>query len=868
VEPGAAVFLDTGTTAAAVARAPLLTIAQPQPLITSLSPSSADAGGAGFTLTINGANFTSSSKARFDTTWLSATFISSTQLTVKIPASLIASAGSYGFQIYIGGIGWSPSATFTVNPAPPAITSLSPATLNAGGAGFMMTIKGTAFTPASTSMWGTTALGTVYTSPTQLIAAVPASLIVEPGTASVTVTTEAGTSVPVSVTIKQGKPAITSLSPGLATVGGQAFTLTINGQYFTPSTTVKWGSTPLTATYVDETQLTVAVPVNLISSTGTATITVTTTAGTSTPATFTVYPAPKIINTTIPSGTAGIAYSGPIYVTGGVPGYSWTVTGLPDNFTHSNTNDSKLLITGTPTESGTISFQVSAEDYGGATVGPLTYTLAIAPGPNGVNNASIKGNYVCMIQGFYDDDNTRWATLASFQADGQGNFTSGVVDTNSYDIGSASGTIDGTYSVGSDFNGIASLHTVLNDGAAGFWTSQWALALNGASQPASQFRMVEADDLGTLPSGVQGTADCRLATPSAFADSTISGSSFDFGIEGEDRIGYLKAAVGLFTAAAGQISSGSIDIAQGGSSSVQTTALSGSYTAPDPATGRFKIALKATGAPDGLTVYIIDATRMFVLDNTSNNGEQVGSMRTQQQSSYSADSIDGPFVLYMRGAEFDTDSSTPSGYYAEVIEATGDSKGNLTINQSYKNDKGSYSASNSRVGPIALGFDSAYPGRATFQSATGATYLYLFDTGNAFEMSVGNDGSVDTGWLESQPTAQKLSEAPISLATTTSAASYLLSQLPHFDGESNGIVGVLNLTGDGTINGAVTTSGEDELSWDQAASMTIGWDATALGTFLVANSSLGGSGCAVINSAKFVCASQTDSSPSVQIMEQ
>jgi hypothetical protein len=137
-------------------------------------------------------------------------------------------------------------------------------------------------------------------------------------------------------------------------------------------------------------------------------------------------------------------------------------------------------------------------------------------------------------------------------------------------------------------------------------------------------------------------------------------------------------------------------------------------------------------------------------------------------------------------------------------------------------------------------------------------------------MSVGNNGSMDTGWLESQPAAQKLSEAPISLATTTSAASYLLSQLPHIDGESNGIVGVLNLTGNGTINGAVTTTGEDELSWDQAASMTINWDATGLDTrtFLVANGAQGGLSCAVIHSAKFVCASQTDSSPSVQIMEQ
>jgi hypothetical protein len=846
------------------------TIIQPQPQITSLSPSSVAAGGAGFTLTVDGSNFTSTSQARLGTTWLTVTYVSSTRLKAYVPSSLIASAGSIGFQVYIYGVGWSTSTAFTVNPAPPAITSLTPASLTAGGAGFMMTIKGTAFTPASTSKWGTTSLDTVYTSPTQLVAAVPASLFVESGTGSVTVTTEAGTSAPASVTIKPAPPAITSLSPSLATVGRKAFTLSISGQYFTPSTTTKWGSTALTTNYVSETQLTAAVPASLISSVGTASITVTTAVGTSAPATFTIYSLPKITTTTLPSGTAGSAYSGPINVTGGVPGYTWTVTGLPSSFSYFNTSDSKLTINGTPTASATITFQVSVEDSNGEMAGPVTYTLNVVPGPNGSNNGSLNGSYICQFQGFYDDSGTRWASLASFQADGKGHFSTGVYDTNSHDIGTASGTIDGNYSIGSNLNGIANLHTVLTDGAAGIQTTQWAIALNGASQPAKGFHMVEADDLGPSPSGAQGTADCRLATPSAFAASTISGSSFAFGLEGEDRGGNLKAAAGLFSASAGTLSSGSVDLAQGGSASVQTTALSGSYTIPDQATGRFKIALKANGAPAGLTVYIIDTTSMFILDNTSNNGEQVGNMRAQQQTSYSAASVGSPFVLYLRGAEFDDNGSTPSGYYAEVMEGAGDGEGNLTINQSYKNDKGAYAASNSNSGPIALDFDSDHPGRATFQAASGTTYLYFFDVGNALEMTVGNDGSVDTGWLESEPAAQKLSETPIALSDSTSVPSYLLSELPSFNGESNSIVGELNLTGSGTINGAITTAGANELSWDQETSMTVSWDSTALGTgtFLVANSAQGGSSCVVISRAKFVCTPQTDLSPSVQIMEQ
>jgi hypothetical protein len=783
-------------------------------------------------------------------------------LTVKVPASLVATAGTADVWVYIRGDGLSHSTIFTINTGPPGISSLSPAAASAGGAGFMLTIKGTAFTPGSTSMWGTTSLGTVYVSPTQLIAAVPAGLIVEPGTGSVTVTTGIGTSAPATFTINPTRPAISGLSPSLAAAGGAAFTLTINGEYFTSTSTAKWGSTALTTTYVSETELTAAVPAKLIGTAVSTSITVTTTAGTSASAAFTVYPAPKIITTALPAGTAGNAYSGTIKVTGGVPGYTWTVTGLSDSMSYLNTSGSTLTIAGTPAAPGIVNLQVSVQDSSGVTAGPVAYTLNVASGPNGSNNSSLNGSYVCLLQGSIDDDGTRWSSLASFQADGNGNFSSGVFDTNSHDIGSASGTISGSYNAGSDLNGRASLHTVLTDGAAGIQTTQWALALTSASQPAKEFRMVEADDLGESPSGQQGTADCHLATPSAFAAGTVNGLSFAFGLEGEDGSSNLKAAAGLFSASAGKISSGSIDMAEGGNSTIQTLALTGNYTAPEPATGRFKIALKAGGNPSGFTVYIIDANRMFILDNTSNDGEEAGNMRTQQQSSYSATNMSGPFAAYMRGAEFNSNSGAPSGYYAEIIQGTGDGDGNIAINQSYKDDNGVYSAGNSTGGPIALDFDTAHPGRVTFQSASGSTYLYLFNSNSAIEMSVGDKGSVDTGWLEIQTQTDFTSAAL--------AGNYLFGELPLLNAASNGSVGEFNLTGSGTIIEAVTTTGAGDLSWDQAADMTYAWDATApgTGTFLVANGAQGGASCAVIHSTKSVCIPQNDPSPSVEVIEQ
>jgi hypothetical protein len=850
----------TVTTAGGTSASVVFTIKQPLPAITSLSPSVASAGGAKFTLTVNGANFTSKSQVRWQLTWLGVTYVSDTQLLATVPASLLASAGTADIIVYTSGIGGSSSSFFIINPSLPTITSLSPASVTAGGAGYMMTVNGTAFTAASAVTWGTTSLGTTHVGPTQLIAAVPASLIVDSGTASIAVTTEVGTSASVTLPIKAAPPSISGLRPSLVMEGGAAFTLTVSGGYFTSDAIVKWGSTALETTYVDSKKLTASVPAALISAAGTATITVSAAAGTSASAALTIDPGIEITTTALPSGTAGNPYSGPITVTGGVPGYNWKVSGLPDLFTYFNTNGNILTITGTPTEASTINIQVSAEDTSGNTAGPVSYTINVGAGPDGSGNARLNGRYVCLLHGFTDDNGSRWASLYSFQADGQGNFASGVLNTNSHDIGSASGIVSGSYSIGADKMGVAFIHTYLNDGAAGIQTTQWAVALDGNAQPAQQFRMVEEDDLGTLPSGLQGTGNCYLATPSAFAASSILGKSFAFGLEGEDNSGNPKASAGLFSASEGNLASGEIDAALGGSAAVQTTPFTGSYKEPDAATGRFTVALSGAGRAAGLTVYMIDANRMFVLDNTSNSGEQAGNMRLQRQASFSGANLAGPSVLYTRGAEFNS-GSTPSGFYASLVEQTGGGDGSLTANLSYKNDNGSYSANGGKGETSILFFDSVYPGRATFDTTTGTAVYYLFDDNSAFVMDVNVDGSLDSGWLEPQTQAAANS--------STLAVEGLYGELPQLDVNSNSKVGEFNLAASGAITGAFSTAGQDISTWDRSFSANYSADATvsAVGAFLIAKDAENTASCAVLNAARLVCLSQTDSAPTIEVIE-
>lgn len=62
--------------------------------ISSLSPGTTKAGGTAFTLTVNGALFTSSSVVEFNGSALPTTFVNANTVTAAVPASAIASPGT------------------------------------------------------------------------------------------------------------------------------------------------------------------------------------------------------------------------------------------------------------------------------------------------------------------------------------------------------------------------------------------------------------------------------------------------------------------------------------------------------------------------------------------------------------------------------------------------------------------------------------------------------------------------------------------------------------------------------------------------------------------------------------------------------
>jgi len=169
----------------------------PTPTITTISPNSAVAGGAAFTLTINGTNFVASSMVKFGGSAPATTFVNSTQLTAAIPAASIASTGTPAVTVTnpAPGGGTSNAINFTVTSSAstvPTISFLSPSCVPAGeqfvdSVDNQLTVVGQNFVPGSVVRWNGSDRPTAFDENVVLTAQISASDIAAAGTAAVTV---------------------------------------------------------------------------------------------------------------------------------------------------------------------------------------------------------------------------------------------------------------------------------------------------------------------------------------------------------------------------------------------------------------------------------------------------------------------------------------------------------------------------------------------------------------------------------------------------------------------------------------------------------------------------------------------------------
>ena len=332
------------TTTTEVSNVVLFTIGAPSgsaPVITSLSASTTSAASTpycstqGFTLTVNGTNFTSDAVVNWNGSPQATTFVSATQLTASIPAAQSAFPGPVLVAV-TNSIGPSLSLPFTLSTpatalAPPTITSLSQTSVAAGSPALPLTVTGSNLLPCSAIQWVNTSnvtstLTTTFVSSTQLSATVPPADFLAAGISQVKVFTigpGGGTSGQIQFTILA--PTIASLSASTTSsnttpsCSPSGFTLTVNGANFVNGSVVDWNGSPRATTFVSSTQLTAVIPASDIASAGTASVTVANSGVSSAAASFT------ISSSTL--SAAVVASISPSGATAGTAAFSLSVTG-------------------------------------------------------------------------------------------------------------------------------------------------------------------------------------------------------------------------------------------------------------------------------------------------------------------------------------------------------------------------------------------------------------------------------------------------------------------------------------------------------------------------------------------------------------
>jgi len=678
------------------------TVNNPTPTITTLSPSSAEAGAAAQTLTINGTNFVSNSTVTYNGVAHTATLVSSSQLTIQLSAADQATAGTFAVVVTnpSPGGGASNTQTFTVKNPVPTISSLSPSSATAGAAAQTLTINGTNFVSGSMVTYNGAAHTAMLVSATQLTIQLSAADQATAGTYPVVVTNPApggGASNAVNFTVtsvpNNPVPAITSLSPSSAPAGSAAQVLTITGTGFISTSTATFNGVAHTATFISSTQLTIMLTASDQATAGSYPVVVTNPApggGPSNAVDFTVTSASSALSVTttiLPNVFLGVAYAGQAEATGGAPPYTWSVSAgaLPPGLT---LNTSTGVISGVPvggTGSASVTLQVT--DTKSATATSTSITMAIGNDTISLceagNESVLLGQYAFNLLGY--NGSGFQAVVGSLTFNGTGGITGGEVDINT--AGAASEThatitaAGSSYTVGAGNRGCATFVTATGT----TFTTRFTLGAL-SSGVATQGRINEFDPASA--SSFIASGQILQQTTSAF--SAGPAGNFAHLVSGWDSSnGTRIACAGVLTrtataGGAGNVGGPDQTCNDGGAySNVTLAGTVGSYTAPD-ANGRFTQSTTVSGVASENAEYMVSANLALLL---SVNYDRANDIITAGESylqtgSFTTGSVAGNYAWYQSGVDGSTGGWMEFGYFEAdgtgtsiVIEAFVDEAG-------------------------------------------------------------------------------------------------------------------------------------------------------------------------------------------------
>jgi len=214
----------------ATSNAMTLSVVSAEPVLNSIAPNLAMAGGRGFTLTVNGSGFAAGAVVQWNGVALTTAFVSGQQLKATVPASLIAAQGSAQVSVVVDGA-ISNAAPFNITGASPTIGSLYPSVALAGAGQFTLVIDGVNFGSSPKINWGGSQLAPATASAEQITVTIPANLVTAAGSVSVSVLSGGVTSNSLPFLVTGPQPAVGLLDPPQVVAGGPQFTLNVYGGF-------------------------------------------------------------------------------------------------------------------------------------------------------------------------------------------------------------------------------------------------------------------------------------------------------------------------------------------------------------------------------------------------------------------------------------------------------------------------------------------------------------------------------------------------------------------------------------------------------------------------------------------------------------
>jgi hypothetical protein len=246
--------------------------------ISSLTPSSAVAGGDRFPMTISGSGFAPDAQVFWGSqptgTPLASTFVSDSMLTAIVSAPLIATAGEVTVWVTSGGI--STGRRFAITGVTPVISDVSPRSAEVEEPNFRVTAHGNGILTSSKLNWAGRAM-TSYpvVAPeagaiSSIYADIPASLMTSIGPYSVTVTNPGGaTSNSIDVMVN---PRVLSYSPAAAAAGSPDVVVSVSGWRYSSGISAQLTNNsstyPLVTTVVNAGLLHAVIPAALLTTPG------------------------------------------------------------------------------------------------------------------------------------------------------------------------------------------------------------------------------------------------------------------------------------------------------------------------------------------------------------------------------------------------------------------------------------------------------------------------------------------------------------------------------------------------------------------------------------------------------------------------